>query len=316
MDELVEKRAKFLADLQHRLEDVLRDSNRSLFTRTMSHYAAGAVLGSRWLDHGISNYFKTTATNTLRLGDSLLHPARVGDPASRAESNAAAFEDLMRVLNILPIFEIGTGMASAAQASRSARVLQVLQRGSTMECTPVAIAKASMQTGHVYLMDVPQFAKESGVALQDMRTLGTDAERWGYYLDALRKMKVPYQEVMPTSTQLTFLEDLVKAHPRGTLVIHIETQQAAHTLIAQTGREGKVIFFDTTNHVYTGVQELARAYPGYTVSRAADFKCLFVPNTMYVNIENVAASAHGLLVNLFFPLVPKAVMGGATRAAP
>lgn len=270
-DEIFDGNEKFFADLIRQTEDAYRDKTRPTYQRVINGAANGWLWGAA-VTHGIVGRFSQGYVDTLRFGDSLVE-----------RSWAGVGKDLLRLLNIIPL--------AGAAASRFSRFLMVVQVAENLDCAWVSTANALTRTGQKFFLPVEELARVAGVDINWMREIGTNPTVFRtQLLPALDRLRVGYRVLGQGSD----LESLVKANPRGTLVVSIEYQGGRHVLLAEA-RGGGAVFFDTDNKVFNGVRELEAAYPQV---HPGDIAPVFIPNAAYINV------ARSPLLNLFFPVVP------------
>jgi hypothetical protein len=291
-DEIFEGNEKFFADLILKFQDEARDKSRPWYQRTIN----GTVEMYLWnaaILHGVVGRLSQGYVDILRLGDSLTE-----------RSWAGVGKDVLRLLNVVPLVGL---------ASRLSRLLLVVQEANTMTCTWVSTANALARTGQKLFVDLEALAKVTGADLKWIARVGTDLKamdeplfRTGL-LQGLQKLGVEYKVLGPFSD----FEALVKANPRGMMIVNIIADSKAgtfaHSLLAEA-RGGRVLFFDTDSKIYYGVSELQKVYTN--LRPHTTMLPVFLPNTAFINVVRTVAPdallqlSHSPMVNVFLPVVP------------
>jgi hypothetical protein len=248
---------------------------------------------------------QTDTFDMLRLGDSLLRPTWQN-----------IVKDVLRLLNVLPI------AGKFLSVFREGMV--VTQKPGVSNCVFVALNNGLAETGQGFLrntgegrklfLTIERIAEASEIDLGKIGYEGgTVAQQFEEITKTLAKVGVAFEKIPRPMEELErgiqVLEDIGKANPKGTLIIHVRygkrilvngllTREFGHTMSARY--VGKTLMV-STNYARGGVRELIplaelpKYYPDPVLS--PDFQTIFLKNTWLVQ------AFESPLLNIFFPAV-------------
>jgi hypothetical protein len=301
-DDFIESNEKFFDDKANLNWHAALDSTAPVSERLTSG-AAWALWKKAGDLHGhIGGFSEGFVDAIFRGGDSLV------------ERNAAGIgKEFLRKLNIISLVELGPLVSELAL---------ITQEAGTMTCTFVSTVNAINRTGRGFLkgtqrlfIGLADLCKAAGVDVEFLKEVGTNfspdnlpsfAPTIQNLIEGLNKLKIAFTQIpLPTTQALGVVEDIVKANPKGVLVIPFEfgkltfapsgelVGEFAHCVNAQLV-EGAVVFMDTDGQILKGVTALAEKFPNPILSTG--------PILFFKNAKLLQAS-QSLLFNIFFPVV-------------